>query len=351
MHSSTLSGRRQYVELENVNSDILQIKTGVPQGSVLGPLLFIVYINDIANASNIFKCISYADDTTLSSILSLFGLNDTPYINENINTELNKISEWLKINKLSLNVDKTKFMLFHMPQKNIQIPIISIDNITIECVDSFNFLGIYLDKSMNWKSHTDYIASKISKSIGILNRLKYILPTDIKIMIYNSLILSHINYGILMWGYHSDRLYKLQKRAMRIITLAPYNAHSEPLFKSLNILKISDIFTLFQLKFYHKLINDKLPKYFTNMQFEQNQNIHRYNTRGSINIHLPKINHSFAKRCIRYSLPVILNRSPTYIFHKLFTHSLKGFSVYVKKDFIENYIFVCTNVNCYVCNH
>ena len=83
-------------------------------------------------------------------------------------------------------------------------------------------------------------------------------------------------------------------------------------------------------------MNNKLPNYFTNMQFEQNQNIHRYNTRGSINIRLPKINLSFAKRCIRYSLPIILNSSPTYIFHKLFIHSLKGCSVYVKKDFIKN---------------
>ena len=95
----------------------MHIKTGVPQGSVLGPLLFIVYINNIANASNIFKCISYADNTTLTSILSLFGLNNTPHIYDNINTELHKISEWLKINKLSLNVNKTKFTLFHMPQK------------------------------------------------------------------------------------------------------------------------------------------------------------------------------------------------------------------------------------------
>ena len=141
-----------------------------------------------------------------------------------------------------------------MPQKNIQIPIISIDNIAIEFVDSFNFLGIYFDKSTNWKSHTDYIASKISKSMGILNRLKYILPTDIKIMIYNSLILLHINYGILMWSYHSDRLYKLQNRAMRIITLAPCNTHSEPLFKSLNILKILDILHSFSLNFITNLL-------------------------------------------------------------------------------------------------
>ena len=80
-----------------------------------------------------------------------------------------------------------------------------------------------------------------------------------------------------MWGYHSDRMYKLQERAMRIITLAPYNAHSEPLFKSLNVLKISDIFTFFQFKFYHKLINNILHSYLTNMQFEQNQKeVHFY---------------------------------------------------------------------------
>ena len=199
--------------------------------------------------------------------------------------------------------------MFHTPQKKIRIPVISIDNIPAECVDSFNFLGIYLDKYMNWKSHTDYIASKLSQSIGILNRLKNIFPTRIKIMIYNSLMLSQINYVILMWSYHSDRLYKLQK-VMRIITLAPYNAHSEPLVKSLNILKISDIFTLCQLIFYYILTN-KLPNYFTNFSLKQNHNIHRYYTRSNTDIHLPKINHSFAKRCVRNSLPVILNNSPT----------------------------------------
>ena len=87
-----------------MNSD-MHIKTGVPQGYVLGPLLFIVYINNIANASNIFKCISYADDTTLTTILSLFDLENTPHMYDDINTELDKISKWLKINKLSLNVD------------------------------------------------------------------------------------------------------------------------------------------------------------------------------------------------------------------------------------------------------
>ena len=109
--------------------------------------------------------------TQLSSFLSLFGVNDTTHIHDNINTELDKISEWLKLNKLSLNINKTKVMMIHTPQKKIQITVISIENIAIECVDSFNFLGIYLDKYMNWKSQTDYIASKLSNSIGFLNRL------------------------------------------------------------------------------------------------------------------------------------------------------------------------------------
>ena len=112
--------------------------------------------------------------------MSIFGVNDTIHIHDDINTELDKISELLKINKLSLNENKTKFIMFHTPQKQIQIPVISIDNTAIEYVESFNFIGIYLDKYMNWKSHTEYIASKLSKSIGILNRLINILPNTSK---------------------------------------------------------------------------------------------------------------------------------------------------------------------------
>ncbi len=120
-----LTNRKQYVEYDDIKSNMLEISTGVPQGSILGPLLFIIYINDMSKVSNIFAFIIYADDTTLSSILRAFKPN-TPSenIENKINTELYKISEWLKVNKLSLNITKTKYSIFHTKQNNIKIPAI-----------------------------------------------------------------------------------------------------------------------------------------------------------------------------------------------------------------------------------
>ena len=114
---SYLTNRAQYVEINGVKSGALPITTGVPQGSILGPLLFIIYINDFSLASQVFTFISYADDTTLFSTLNNF--TNTPNIDQNclINEELIKINEWLEINKLSLNIAKTKYMLFHMHNK------------------------------------------------------------------------------------------------------------------------------------------------------------------------------------------------------------------------------------------
>ena len=101
-------------------------------------------------------------------------------------------------------------MIFHQPQKTIRIPEILIDNVPIQYMESFNLLASYLDEHMSWKYHTNNISNKISRSVGILNRLENILPTYIKLMIYNALILSRINYGILLWGYNSERLFNLQ---------------------------------------------------------------------------------------------------------------------------------------------
>ena len=199
---SYLQNRKQYTEIEQINSDILPIKIGVPQGSVLGPLLFIIYINDFSQASQLFNFVMYADDTTLST--SLNSLSETTLDNKNtetiINEELCKINEWLNINKLLLNKSKTKYMVFHMPNKRMQALTLKIDDVYIERVDEFNFLGLTLDTNLNWRKHTEKISNKCSKTIGVSNRLKYVLPLDIKVLLYNTLILSHINYCIMIWG-------------------------------------------------------------------------------------------------------------------------------------------------------
>ncbi len=145
MFNNYLTDRKQYVEYDDVNSDTLHISTGVPQGSILGPLLFIIYINDISKVSKIFSFIMNADNTTLSSILKAFQPHN---IDELINSELRKVSKWLIVNKLSLNVSKTKFSLFHTKRKHIIPPIIIIQNVIIEQVQDFNFLRL-INKNLN----------------------------------------------------------------------------------------------------------------------------------------------------------------------------------------------------------
>ena len=126
---------------------------------------------------------------------------------------------------------------------------------------------------------------------------------------------------------------------------------TEPLFKSFKLLKVADIFKLQQLKFYFNLINNKQPGYFNNFDFTQNHQLHHHYTRSSNNFHTPKIKHTFATKCLRFSLPTLLNNTPQCITDKYFTHSLDGFARYAKKIMINNYCYQCTIPDCYICNN
>ena len=135
-----------------------------------------------------------------------------------------------------------------------------------------------------------------------------------------------------------ERIFKLQKEAVRLITLAKFNAHSEPIFKSLNLLKVQDIFEICQMKFYHNCLNKKLPHFFNQISFQNNNH---YETRINSQFHLPKIKHSFAKLCIRYSLPLILNNAPACVTYKIKTHSLNRFTMYAKIISLKIFIDMC----------
>ena len=350
LFESYLKNRKQYTEIEESKSEILPLTIGVPQGSILGPLLFIIYINDFSESTKKFDFIIYADDTTLSSTINSFNNEhrnvDTQTL---INDELSKIIEWLNINKLSLNKNKSKYMIFHMHKKDIPSFSLKLGNTNIEKVYDFNYLGLTVDTNLNWKKHTEKVANRCSKKIGVLNRLKYVLPLCIKTMLYNTLILPHITYGIMVWGYQRNRLNKIQKKAIRIITSNRYNSHTEPLFKQLNMLKLEDLLKLQQLKFYFKFNESSLPVYLQNWDITTNAHVHNYNTREYACIHTFKVKHEFAKKCLKYNLPKLINDTPERVKDKINTHCLQGFINYGKNDMIHKYGNICIIQHCYTC--
>ncbi len=160
--TSYLDNRKQYVDIDGTKSEIRNITTGVLHGSVFGPLLFIIYINDIANASKLFNFIIYADDSTLETTIEMvIRESNNVSIEDKINNELHLIKEWLQLNKLSLNINKCKYMVFHMPQKTINSLQLKIELIQIEQVYEFNFLGLTINEHLNWRDHIDKISNKL----------------------------------------------------------------------------------------------------------------------------------------------------------------------------------------------
>ena len=204
-----LRNREQYVKYNNYQSELIDISTGVPQGSILGPLLFSICINDLITVSDKLNFIMYADDTTIYFNLEDF---DPICIEADITNELEKVNIWLKLNKLSLNTQKTKLMVFHRKQKNVREINLSIDHNQIEQIPVFNFLGIIFDENLSWKYHTKMIANKISRVTGILYRLKSVFPKEVLVTLYKTLIASYIHYGLLVWGMDCNRIEGLQKK-------------------------------------------------------------------------------------------------------------------------------------------
>ena len=156
----------------------------------------------------------YADDTTLFGTYDKFesiGDKNIETIENNINKQLSLIVAWLHRNKLLINTAKTKMIIFHTPHRKVTYPRIKINNSSVEVVDEFKFLGIFIDKQLKWSTHTEFIAKTISKYTGVINRLKHTLPLRILFTLYNTLILPHLHYGLLFRGHHSDRIFKLQR--------------------------------------------------------------------------------------------------------------------------------------------
>ena len=260
---------------------------------------------------------------------------------EVINVELLKLWEWLGANKLSLNIDKTKYMVFHTSKRNVIYPNLKVNNNNIERVTQFNFLGVILHSHVTWNKHINHISMKIARSIGILYRLRNVYPESVLITIYNTLILPHFHYCLLLWGSvvkENHSLHLLQKKALRIITNSDYLAHTEPLCKKLWILKISDMFSVALWKFYYKLMNNKLPEHFSFMKPVLPAVTERYEIRNP-SFHAPAIKHKFAECSLQYCLINQLNSENCFalLTNKVSTNSFYIFKVFIKNRILNSY--------------
>ena len=238
---SYLKDRSQSTVINNVVSEREILNVGIPQGSCLGPLLFLVYINDIFLATNI-KLRLFADDACLS-----YQHCDFDQVNVVINKELSKIDEWLRKNRLFINYSKTKFLLFNKTAKKKKF-FVKVNGFEIEQSESIKYLGVVLDDKLNWKAHLKYLKAKLSRSCYIMSKLRYYLDTSTLKMVYYSLFYPHVQYCISAWGgaatSHLKTIVIMQKRIVRYVCRVPALTSTNSLFVKTGILKLNEIFNL-----------------------------------------------------------------------------------------------------------
>ena len=328
---SYLTNRTQFTSYNGSNSPTSIIRCGVPQGSILGPILFLLYINDLGTISSLLSPIMFADDSNLF----MTGKN-LPDLTTKLNQELPSLVEWLRSNRLSLNIGKTHTMIFGKT-KNLAAPDIFIDGTRLETVTSTKFLGVILDSELSWKPHIAHIGSKIAKSIGILSQARKNLHRKTLIQLYHAFLYPYLSYCVLIWGNAPATtlwpIYKLQKLALRIIMNAGHRASSLPFCKEHSILRLPDIYTLNAGIFMYKYNNSMLPPVFDNL-FVRNNTIHRYPTRNAAQLRAPRTKSRLASSFITTTGVNVWNQ----IGKKLNTDTKLGtFKRSLKKSLISQY--------------
>ena len=259
--------------------DTQSINYGVPQGSTLGPLLFLLYINDLENSVNNTPRL-FADDTCIiansSSILEL---------EQHLNLELNNITSWISANKLTLNPAKSFALIVSPKSKNNSITMnLSYQQCKIEVVDCVKCLGIHLDNKLQFKQHIKMLETKLSRLLGVLYKTKSFLPNHILKKLYYAFIHSHLTFGLLVWSATSksnlSKLQRIQTKAIRLLAEAAWRDHASPLYAQLNILSLDKLVLLVLASFMHKYHLKKLPKIFDNI-FTLVSSIYSRSTRNS----------------------------------------------------------------------
>ena len=246
------------------------IEIGVPQGSILGPLLFLLYINDLPLVSNLITKL-FADDTCL-----IFSSETLSSLQAIVNSEIAKIDKWMHSNKLSLNHSKTKFILVHS-KKTFQSFNLYVNNNKIEQTKSYEYLGVTIDEKLNWKKQIKDVESKLSQACGAISRIRPYVDQECLRTLYFGHAYSFLQYAILAWGSASEtnlsRINILHNRLLRLMSLhGPLNdfeLNINELYANLRLLKFKDIYKLETAKFMHRSVNGNLPSSFDSYFFTE----------------------------------------------------------------------------------
>ena len=318
-----LRDRKNYVRFGTENSAIKNVSIGVPQGSILGPLLFLIYINDLPNASEQLQPIMFADDTTLSCS----GPNLDNLI-QNLNVELRNFTNWSIANKLTINTDKTEMMLFSNRKFDIDGNQVCLHSEHIDFQSKCNFLGVLIDNKLSFSFHIQNIIGKLSKNCGILYKIRNLLSIQARMNFYYSLMYPYLTYNIIIWGNthktHLNQLEVLHKRIIRTICNSNRNDHTSPLFYSLRLLKLIDIY-----------------KYFISVHMYISFNQNQYRVSHSVNtrnrqLAAPTFHRlEGSQHAVSFSGPTVWNTLPLEIRNSV---SLNSFKKALKNYFINSYV-------------
>ena len=317
LFKSYLDNRKQYVSLNGFDSEMEDITCGVPQGSTLGPLLFLIYINDFRLCLTKTSSGHFADDTFI-----MYNSKKLKSIETVINHELKQVNKWLRLNKLSLNASKTELIFFYptsMKSLNFDQTYINFNGIRLKPVDFVKYLGMYIDKHLNWNHHIHELSKKLSQSNGILSKLRYNAPLEVCIQVYYAIFYSRLIYGCNAWGLSSDENIKaiqiLQNKCIRILSFLHPNSHiSEQTFSNLKFLNVRDIIKFYQLRLVYDFHCTMLPTDLMSL-FKLSSEV-RIDCQDNLNsiinklLYIPKFNSvTYGKQSLRYHVPKLWNET------------------------------------------